>query len=298
MQHSDKRTHLSYKVDTTVDLETGVIVSAGAELANVSDQADCLERADEAIEALRERGLEPEVLVGDKGHHSGENLAGIEERGLVPLISSPNRNTGRPGFERDDFTHDIEHDWLLCPAGELLCRLWGPGKTHRHYKAKGRVCKGCPNFGVCTTNKHGRTVSISVHEEEVRANRERVKSEEARPVMQIRRQRGEAPFGYFKGFGGMRRMSGRGLSFAVKKTLMAAAGWNLLILVGALTKEASEAVICALSRLLVALWGLVGAVLKRLWARRPTKYREERPRSMLRLFLSINTRKALLSGGC
>ena len=37
MQHADGHTHLSYKVDATVDLETGVIVSAGAELANVSD---------------------------------------------------------------------------------------------------------------------------------------------------------------------------------------------------------------------------------------------------------------------
>ena len=34
-----------------------MIVTAGAELANVSDQADFLPRVDEAVETLAERGL-------------------------------------------------------------------------------------------------------------------------------------------------------------------------------------------------------------------------------------------------
>lgn len=96
MQHSDGHTHLSYKVDTTVDLETGVIVVAGASFANISDQTDFLEHVDAA-----------------------------------------------------------------------------------------------------------------------------------RPLMMIRRQRGEAPFGFFKQFGGLQRFAGRGLEYASKKTLIAAAGWNL-----------------------------------------------------------------------
>ena len=81
---------------------------------------------------------------------------------------------------------------------------------------------------MCTNNKNGRHVCISIYEDLVLANRERVYSEEGRPLMQIRRQRGEAPFGYFKMFGGLRRFAGRGLAYASKKTMMAAAGWNLL----------------------------------------------------------------------
>ena len=264
MQHADGHTHLSYKVDTTVDLETGVIVAAGAELANVGDQADCLQRLDEAIEALEERGRIPEVVVTDKGHHCGENILGIQERGLVPLVSSPSRQTGRPGFERDDFSHDAERDLLTCPVGEALRPLANSDQTHRYYKAKGRICKKCPHFGVCTTSKTGRVVSVSIYEEVIRANRERVRSEEARPLMQIRRQRGESPFGYFKSFGGMRRMSGRGLSFAMKKTLMAAAGWNLLLLVGALTRSAFEEPALAFNALLAALLSLLARLLS-LW---------------------------------
>jgi len=298
MQHSDGHTHLSYKVDTTVDLETGVIVSAGADLANVSDQSDCLQRVDEAIEALAKRGLEPEVVVADKGHHSGGNLAGIAERGLVPLISSPNHNRGNPGFERDDFRYDQEHDWVICPEGQILYRQCKRDSSSRHYKAKGRACKGCPNFGVCTRNPRGRAVSISVHEEEVKANRERVRGEGTRPLMQIRRQRGEAPFGHFKSFGGMRRMSGRGLSFANKKALMAAAGWNLLILMGALTRTASLGVIRALIYFTEALLKGLRGLLRASWPQGPPKQQGEHPGYPTQLSPSMINQNTPLSGGC
>jgi transposase len=228
IQHADGHTHLSYRVDTTVDLESGVIVTAGAELANVSDQADFLGRVDEAVAVLAERGLELQAVVADKGHHSGENLAGLVERELVGLIASPNTARGKPGFQREDFLYDPERDVLVCPAGVLLRRRQLPQGAAPQYQARGRDCRQCPHFGACTKSKTGRSVSVPVHEELILANRARVRSPEFRPLLQIRRQRGEAPFGCFKQFGGLRRFAGRGLSYATKKTLMAAAGWNLL----------------------------------------------------------------------
>jgi transposase len=230
MQHADGHTHLSYRTDTTVDLETGVIVAAGAELANVSDQADFLGRVDEADATLAERGLGLQAVVADKGHHSGENLAGLEERGLLGLISSPNTQRGQPGFRREDFTYDANSDTFLCPVGMLLRRRKGEERVSRQYQARGRECRACPHFGVCTTSKTGRSLSVPVHEALIQANRQRVHDPELRPLLQIRRQRGEGPFGYLKQFGGLRRFAGHGLSYATKKTLIAAVGWNLLCL--------------------------------------------------------------------
>src|SRR5438874_2540563 len=222
MQHADGHPHLSYRVDTTVDLETGVIVSAGAEPANVSDQADFLGRVDEAEAMLAERGLAVQAVVADKGHHSGENLAGLVERDLLALISSPNTQRGQPGFRREDFTYDAASDTFLCPAGVLLRRRKGDERVSRQYQARGRECRNCPHFGVCTPSKTGRSLSVSVHEALIQVNRERVHDPELRPLLQIRRQRGEGPFGYFKQFGGLRRFAGRGLDYASKKTLIAA----------------------------------------------------------------------------
>jgi len=293
MQHADGHTHLSYKVDATVDLETGVIVSAGADEANVSDQADCLERIDEAKAALEVRGLNPVAIVADKGHHSGENLVGIEERGLVGLISSPNQNRGKPGFRREDFRYDAGSDTLICPAGQILTRLSKKGKTARHYKARGGVCKSCPNFSICTKNPRGRVVTISVYEDVVRANRERVHSEQARPLMQIRRQRGEAPFGYFKQFGGLRRFAGHGLAYATKKTLIAAAGWNLLILVKSLMRNpVANQPISALICVFLGLWAAIQSLTKQTTARNRRISDQSRATNITTVWT------AALSGGC
>jgi hypothetical protein len=266
MQHSDGHTHLSYRVDTTVDLETGVIVVAGAELANVSDQADFLGRVDEAEATLAERGLELQAVVADKGHHSGENLAGLVERDLLPLISSPNTQRGQPGFRREDFTYDVGSDTFLCPVGALLRRRQADERGSRQYQARGSECRRCPHFGVCTRSQTGRSLSVPVHEELIQANRERVHDPELRPLLQIRRQRGEGPFGYFKQFGGLRRFAGRGLDYASKKTLIAAVGWNLLCL---LRKTAATEAAMPFMGVLVACLTLLRSLWSRLSGLRP-----------------------------
>jgi hypothetical protein len=230
MQHADGHTHLSYRIDATVDLETGVIVATGAEYGHVSDQADFLLRVDEATVALAERDLGTPIFVADKGHHSGENLAGLEEREVVGLISSPRTERGQPGFRRSDFSYDAEHDLFRCPAGETLARRSGAEGAARQYQARGSVCQACPHFGTCTKSKTGRSLRVPVHEDLIQANRERVRERDWRPLLQIRRQRGEGPFGYYKQFGGLRRVAGRGLDYAQKKTLVAGVGWNLLCL--------------------------------------------------------------------
>jgi transposase len=299
MQHADGHTHLSYRVDTTVDLETGVIVTAGAELANVSDQADFLQRVDEAEETLAERGLTLQAVVADKGHHSGENLAGIEERGLVGLISSPSTSRGAPGFRREDFTYDAERDLFVCPSGVELRRRQMAEGAARQYQARGSECRACPHFGVCTKSKTGRSVSVPVHEELIQANRERVRTPELRPLLQIRRQRGEGPFGYFKQFGGLRRFMGRGLSYATKKTLIAAVGWNLLrLLAHGAAKAALLLALLLLGGAIRALGTASGRLQKRSWAMGRYGRRREARGNALNAGLPAFGPKAPLSGAC
>ena len=226
-RHADKHTHLSYHIDATVDLESGVIVSVGADYADHSDHQTCLDRVDEAIANVEAVDGTPRMIVADKGHHSGENLRGIEERGLIPLISSPCQSRGADGFRRENFSYDAETDSYTCPAGQALTRRTSRQDT-RLYQARGAVCRACPHFGVCTKSKTGRGLSICLDDEIIQQNRARVHHPDARPILMIRRQRGEAPFGYFKQFGGLRRLMGRGLTFATKKALIAGIGWNLL----------------------------------------------------------------------
>lgn len=246
LQHPDKHTHLSYHLDATVDLESGVIVSVGADYADHSDQQTCLDRVDEAVANVEEVGGMPQMIVADKGHHSGENLRGIEERGLIPLISSPGQTRGAEGFRREDFLYAEETDRYTCPAGQVLTRRMSRQDT-KLYQARGATCRACPHFGICTKSKTGRGLSISHDDALIQQNRARVHHPDARPIMMIRRQRGEAPFGYFKQFGGLGRLTGHGLTFATKKALIAGIGWNLRKLLK---------VALPVSARLAALWGL------------------------------------------
>jgi transposase len=299
IQHADGHTHLSYKVDTSVDLETGIIVCAGASLANISDQADFLERVDEVTETLSERGLQLEVMVADKGHHSGENLAGLEDRELVGLISSPKKTRGAPGFRREDFRYCEGLDALICPVGQILTRRSIKDKNRKEYRARGSICRQCPHFGVCTVSKTGRAVVISAYEDLILANRERVHSEAARPLMQIRRQRGEAPFGYFKMFGGLRRFAGRGLAYAVKKTLIAALGWNLLLLVKKLMRR--EVANAAVTGFIWLCSSLLGRLQRLLEPRAQAMQRADRDSKIMTQswnLVRIVGLKSTLSGGC
>ena len=291
MQHADKHTHLSYHLDATVDLESGVIVAVGADFADHSDQQTCLDRVDAAVENVVAVGGTPQMIVGDKGHHSGENLRGIAERGLIPLISSPCQTRGAEGFRREDFTYNAGNDSYTCPAGQRLTRRLARQDT-RLYQARGAVCRACPHFGICTTSKTGRGLSISHDDEIIQQNRARVHQPEARPILMIRRQRGEAPFGYFKQFGGLRRLTGHGLTFATKKAFIAGIGWNLLRMLQ---------VAMANLPYMTALLGLCGLVLSH-WKASDGVKDGKPPLCKFNLFVCSNSGRAIenrpLSAGC
>ena len=77
----DGRTHLAYKAEHVVDLDTQLIVAAEIYHA---DQADSLTLEDSLVEAqtnLRTSGSEAQIkdVAGDKGYHAGETLATIQE---------------------------------------------------------------------------------------------------------------------------------------------------------------------------------------------------------------------------
>ncbi len=94
----DGRTHLAHKAEQAVDLESGVIVGVtiqGGSKGDTKTLLDTLEEAFEQVESATGGEAAIEELVADKGYHSNEVLADINELGMRSYISEPDRGRRR-----------------------------------------------------------------------------------------------------------------------------------------------------------------------------------------------------------
>jgi transposase len=96
----DGRTHLAYKAEHVVDLETEAIVAAEIYHADQGDAATLIESLETAQENLNQAGTcrDIEKVVADKGYHKAETIAECDELGCFGVktyIPEPERPTQR-----------------------------------------------------------------------------------------------------------------------------------------------------------------------------------------------------------
>lgn len=107
----DGRTHLAYKPEHAIDLDTGAIVAAEiypADQGDTTTLSGTLARATESLREVRDDatvsaetdGLVVEEVVADKGYHSSQTLVDLEEIDLRPYVSEPRR--GRRNWTAKD----------------------------------------------------------------------------------------------------------------------------------------------------------------------------------------------------
>jgi transposase len=105
----DGRTHLAHKAEHAVDVDTGAIVAVtvqGADAGDTETIEQTLEEAGKQLDAVESKvvggRLHPDGLaeiVADKGYHSDRTLVQLEDQGLRPYVSEPDR--GRRKWKDD-----------------------------------------------------------------------------------------------------------------------------------------------------------------------------------------------------
>jgi transposase len=101
----DGRTHLAYKAEHAVDLDTEIIVAAEIYHANESDQDTIGESMETAEDNLIRGEVEatPKEAVGDKGYYKTETLTELEfSQGYRTYIAEPKLNGRRNWKHRSD----------------------------------------------------------------------------------------------------------------------------------------------------------------------------------------------------
>ena len=103
----DGTTHLAYKPEHAVDLDTGVIVAAPIHAADEGDTTTLKPTLDEAKKNLSAMGLastpeDPCDLVADKGYHSRAVLKGLDDGPWKTRIAEPRASKGYLRWQGDE----------------------------------------------------------------------------------------------------------------------------------------------------------------------------------------------------
>lgn len=111
LRMKDGRTHLSYKVEHVVDLETEMILAAEVYPADRGDPDSLLASVDAAVENLAEvdEGLVVKEVVADKGYHSAEKLAACGARGMRSYIPESRERYDRVWTDKPEGWQEAFH---------------------------------------------------------------------------------------------------------------------------------------------------------------------------------------------
>ena len=228
-----------YTIQTIRDVASPLILSYDV-FAQATDAAT-LPPMLARTEQLTGRRLQ-EVLV-DSGYVTGVDLAVCAAEGVglygpwkANDLRVPKENTL---FAKEQFQWLPELDAYRCPAGQLLkqsgrekcLRSGGREEVLLRYEGESQTCHACPLRAQCTTSqKGGRSLRRSEHEDTIVAHRARMETAEAKAVYRLRGQTIEIVFADFKEHRGLRRFSGRGLTRVRTELALEVLVHNLLVL--------------------------------------------------------------------
>jgi transposase len=245
----------NYTSVLATDADSGMILDTQVLAGN--DETSTVLPAVENIE--RELGAKPKQMVADSGFNSGPNLAGLEEKGIEPLMPARQEFRENPAIRPDPaqpvpaeqrarlpinpqnkildkaaFIHDAANDCYRCPMGKTLD--YSHDKAYKRDEKKGTYriyqcagCAGCPLAPQCLPkNATERNIGRDEYEGHRQRTAERMKSEKGRAQYKRRSHAAETPFADLKSKMNFRQFLLRGLNKVAMELRWAATAYNVL----------------------------------------------------------------------
>jgi hypothetical protein len=210
-----------YTVQTIRDVDSPLILAYEV-FAQASDAATLLPML-QRLYQLTSRSLDD--LLVDCGYVTGMDLADCRVQGVTLYGPWKENDWSRPKtpqrFSKDRFIWHAARDSYECPAGQMLgrvsshTRVCSGGREVREwtYRGDADACQACPLRAQCTTSqKTGRSVQRSEHDDLIAAHRAWMETADAKSVYRLRGQTIEIVFADVKEHRGLRRFSGQGLT--------------------------------------------------------------------------------------
>ena len=245
----------NYTSVLATDADSGMILDV--QVLGGNDETSTVLPAVENIE--RELGAKPKQVVADSGFNSGPNLAGLEERGVEPLMPAKQEFRENPAIRADPsqpvaserwdklpvnpqnkildkaaFIYDTAGDSYTCPMGRTLSysrdNAYKRGEkkgTYRIYECPS--CAGCPLRTQCLPkNATRRRICRDEYEEQRERTAARLKTERGRAQYRRRSHAAETPFANLKSKMNFRQFLLRGLKKVEMELRWTATAYNVL----------------------------------------------------------------------
>jgi len=145
-----------YKGHIAAEPESGLVTKCALTAASTPDGSTGV-----GLLAGEAPGLE---VLGDSAYGGGQTRAALRAAGHTLTIKPLPLASAMPGgFTTHDFQIDRKAGTVRCPAGHTA-PISASGNA-----SFARYCRRCPLRQRCTTAKHGRTIQVHPHEDELRA---------------------------------------------------------------------------------------------------------------------------------
>jgi len=191
--------HAGYNAQIAVDEKNGLIVNS--EATTSSQDYNQLSGQLEKTTAMLEG--KPETVVADAGYYSLKDVAKVDKdvTVIIPSIKQAHQEKThclKDPFDKEQFKYNQSKDEYVCPRGRRLKYSNTLSNGARYYRAKGRHCRVCPNFGICTSSEKGRIITRQKEEELQDTLRAAYNSPQGQDIYKLRKEKVELTFGHFK----------------------------------------------------------------------------------------------------
>jgi transposase len=137
----------------------------------------------------------------DGGYLNGANISFLNDMKIDAYISCQKDKSDNP-YDKSNFVYDKDKDEYICPEGKSLIfqRQTFDKNKNRHIRLyKGTACKTCHKYKSCTKKKDGvRIIKAGIFEEEREQMKEKMNTQKAHDVYNLRKQIVEFVFGDIK----------------------------------------------------------------------------------------------------
>jgi transposase len=233
LQKNRTRVEPGYRAEVAVDSKEQIILSQEV-TTDRNDSHQLIPMVKQLLESKKnacsdeiEKQSSKKIIVSaDAGYNSSTSFATLEEEPYRDIIDPYVPNTTSHGKERgaghdrnspfhpSQFKYDSSSNSFECPEGKTLRfqgTSWVSGARHHTYGAS-PSCQQCRHFGVCTSNKKGRHISVLEHQKLMDRMREKLSTSEGRKIYNRRKTIVEPVFGQMRHNLGFRSFLTRTLS--------------------------------------------------------------------------------------